>query len=107
MAIRESFVTKNLNTYVVFTHSTFGWISRMSVLTGRSLVPFLKHPLESVPLLFVKFLLGTDKFGRDILSRLVLGVRVSLIIGFMAVCISVLIGILISNILDKILYISI
>jgi len=39
------------------------------------------------------FLLGTDRFGRDLLSRLFLGARVSLFIGFIAVAISVLIGI--------------
>jgi len=40
-----------------------------------------------------RYLLGTDKFGRDNLSRLVLGVRVSLSIGIMAVLISLIIGI--------------
>ncbi|MCL4116032.1 UNVERIFIED_CONTAM: hypothetical protein GTU68_057963 [Idotea baltica] len=39
------------------------------------------------------YLLGTDKFGRDNLSRLVLGVRVSLSIGLMAVLISLFIGV--------------
>ncbi len=37
--------------------------------------------------------LGTDRFGRDQLSRLVLGIRISLGIGFMAVLISLFIGI--------------
>ena len=39
------------------------------------------------------YLLGTDKFGRDILSRLIIGVRVSLSVGFIAVLISLVIGI--------------
>lgn len=39
------------------------------------------------------FLLGTDKFGRDILSRLIIGVRVSLSVGLVAVIISLFIGI--------------
>jgi len=40
-----------------------------------------------------KFWLGTDKFGRDILSRLLIGVRVSISVGLISVLISLLIGI--------------
>ncbi|WP_271406946.1 ABC transporter permease [Tenacibaculum soleae] len=39
------------------------------------------------------FLFGTDKYGRDLLSRLLIGARVSFFIGFIAVFISLLIGI--------------
>jgi len=39
------------------------------------------------------FLLGTDKYGRDLLSRLIIGSRVSISIGFVAVFISLLIGV--------------
>ena len=39
------------------------------------------------------FLLGTDKYGRDLLSRMLIGIRISLGIGFVAVFISLIIGI--------------
>ncbi|HEX8546800.1 MAG TPA: ABC transporter permease [Cytophagaceae bacterium] len=39
------------------------------------------------------YLLGTDKAGRDILSRLLFGTRISLSIGFIAVLISLFVGV--------------
>ncbi|TYQ00391.1 peptide/nickel transport system permease protein [Tenacibaculum adriaticum] len=39
------------------------------------------------------FYFGTDKYGRDLLSRLLIGARISFFIGFVAVFISLLIGI--------------
>lgn len=44
------------------------------------------------------FLLGTDKFGRDILSRLIIGVRVSLAVGLVTVLLSLLIGVLLGSV---------
>jgi ABC-type dipeptide/oligopeptide/nickel transport system permease subunit len=41
-----------------------------------------------------KYRLGTDKFGRDILSRIIIGTRVSLAVGLIAVLISLTLGIL-------------
>lgn len=38
------------------------------------------------------FLLGTDRYGRDILSRLIVGVRVSLMVGSIAMVLSLTIG---------------
>ncbi|QXU40722.1 ABC transporter permease [Pedobacter sp. D749] len=39
------------------------------------------------------YILGTDIYGRDLLSRLILGIRVSLSVGLMAVLISLFIGV--------------
>lgn len=44
------------------------------------------------------FWLGTDRFGRDMLSRMLLGARISLSVGFVAVFISMFIGILLGAI---------
>jgi peptide/nickel transport system permease protein len=39
-----------------------------------------------------EFLLGTDSYGRDVLSRLIFGGRISLLVGFVAILISMTIG---------------
>lgn len=41
----------------------------------------------------LRFILGTDQLGRDVLSRLIFGSRVSVIVGILGVAISVLIGV--------------
>lgn len=51
---------------------------------------------QAIPGLYIKnqkFILGTDKYGRDLLSRMLIGIRISLAIGFVSVLISLLIGI--------------
>lgn len=40
-----------------------------------------------------KYWLGTDRYGRDMLSRMLAGTRVSLSVGMISVCISLLLGI--------------
>jgi peptide/nickel transport system permease protein len=51
-----------------------------NIVLTRYLEPSLQH------------LMGTDKFGRDIFSRVLYGARISLTIGFIAVAISITLG---------------
>ncbi len=53
---------------------------------SQLLPPSLSHPL------------GTDEIGRDVLSRVLLGAHISLMIGFVAVGASILIGIVIGSV---------
>ena len=46
----------------------------------------------------VIFYLGTDKYGRDLLSRLLVGARISFFIGFVAVFISLVIGVFMGSV---------
>lgn len=63
---------------------------RYSTLPGQvNKVEYLKQHLH-----VVHFWLGTDKFGRDVLSRLLVGTRVSLSVGIIAVLLSISIGVL-------------
>lgn len=59
---------------------------------------YSKKDLAAQPVVAKKFLLGTDKYGRDILSRLVVGTRVSLSVGLITVFISLTIGIILGAI---------
>jgi oligopeptide transport system permease protein len=49
--------------------------------------------LAEEPVITKKFFVGTDKYGRDILSRLIIGTRVSLSVGLITVLISLSVGI--------------
>lgn len=53
----------------------------------------LKKTFSSHYIVSQRFLLGTDGFGRDILSRLITGLRISLAVGFISVIISLTIGV--------------
>jgi peptide/nickel transport system permease protein len=58
-----------------------------TITRAELLAQFRRDNLESR-----YYLLGTDTAGRDMLSRLLFGVRISLAIGFVSVCIALLVG---------------
>ena len=58
----------------------------------------LKKEIENKRIITKTYHLGTDGYGRDILSRLLFGVRVSLSVGLIAVLISLTIGIFMGSV---------
>lgn len=56
-------------------------------------VAYPQSALDPQPVVTKTFYLGTDKYGRDILSRLLIGTRVSLSVGLITVVISLTVGI--------------
>jgi ABC-type dipeptide/oligopeptide/nickel transport system permease subunit len=52
------------------------------------------NSIEKKLIMYRTFWLGTDRQGRDVLSRLLIGTRVSMAVGFIAVLISIFIGVL-------------
>lgn len=58
---------------------------------------YLKEKIKKEHLVKRTFILGTDRFGRDLLSQLMIGTRVSLSVGFVSVIISLIVGIFIGS----------
>ena len=68
----------------------------LAALLAPWLAPFDPNELHLASKLTppsAEFRLGTDAFGRDVLSRLLFGARVSLWVGFVSVGISAVIGV--------------
>lgn len=68
----------SINMFPVHAHAA-DWIKEHNIITRR-------------------FWLGTDRFGRDILSRLLIGARVSMAVGLISVLLSLSIGIILGAI---------
>lgn len=60
---------------------------------GLAFLGDLQAQLRAELIVRKKYLLGTDSAGRDVLSRLILGARVSMSVGLMAVLVSLVLGI--------------
>ena len=61
------------------------------------LIPMNVHLMGPVNPSDTMYLLGSDKLGRDLLTRLIYGTRVSMSIGLIGVCISLLLGVVLGS----------
>ncbi|OUS03512.1 peptide transporter [Flavobacteriales bacterium 33_180_T64] len=83
------------NTKLVYTeYASDGLIGasksiELSVFPSPDYKPYVKQKT---------FLFGTDKYGRDLLSRILIGSRISFSIGFIAVFISLIIGVFMGSV---------
>jgi peptide/nickel transport system permease protein len=97
----SSFLKQFTESYLAATGLLIVFMVVIGALFGQWLIPFdpdaqnimlrLKPPLFSGPTGL--HLLGTDALGRDIFSRLVIGARVSLLVGVASVVISGVVGV--------------
>ncbi len=82
----------------ILFHTENYWVQNDSLFCPanamRISIADAKTSIEKNNIVKKRFWLGTDRFGRDLLSRLIIGSRVSLSVGFIAVAISLFIGIL-------------
>lgn len=89
-----------IRTFLESRTATFGFaLSVLLVLTAvlaQWIAPYRPdeiHPIDSLMPPSARYWLGTDDLGRDILSRIIFGARVSLMVGTIAIGIAALAGV--------------
>ena len=89
LSYNEPFIADGKGNYEIVTVTD----EKISISEGE-----LKTLIEAKNILKRKYWLGTDTLGRDLLSRLMLGTRVSLAVGLISVFISLVIGVVVGAI---------
>jgi peptide/nickel transport system permease protein len=88
---------KPINSYFIKNDSLHLTLySKDSSIVKSEIIPINKNSKYKIK--EKTFYLGTDKYGRDYLSRIIVGTRISFFIGFIAVFISLIIGVTIGAI---------
>lgn len=88
--------------WLAFSHNKLAWVGLVllaAIVFVALFAPWLApyDPLEQNIVARLEppsaeFWLGTDSYGRDVLSRLIYGARISLFVGFVAILIAMLVG---------------
>ena len=89
--ISEYSIFKNTINYTEYASDGLKGIEKIYTLENNSIIAETLITKKT-------FYLGTDKYGRDLLSRILVGARISFFIGFVAVFISLVIGIFMGSV---------
>lgn len=88
--------------WLAFRRNRLSWVGLallMIIVSAAVFAPLLapydpmeQHIINRLQPPSAEFWLGTDTYGRDVLSRLIYGARVSLVVGFVAILIAMVVG---------------
>ena len=102
MAMTSDIPARRSALWLAFRRNRLSWVGLilLALIVGTAVFAPLIAPYDPVQQHIIhrlrppsaQFWLGTDTFGRDVLSRLIYGARVSLVVGFVAIVIAMIIG---------------
>lgn len=98
IAITDYHIEKNQLTYTPYIGDGLNAEPKNVALQTWQNHGFNQQEIKNQFIYTKKYWLGTDSFGRDFYSRLLVGTRISFFVGFIAVAISLLVGITIGAI---------